>query len=203
MLHDSNVANIEAYQNFLKIIEENTLIKEIDDNKMEYYINYYMDMRNFQLNFAWAIPSEYAINEIIKFSRKDKVLEIGSGLGLWCHLLQLNGLDIIGTDNFSSHTQKEKERFCKIEEISAIDATNKYIDRNVLMTIWPPMSSMVSDALKIFKGNKLIYIGEPEGGCTGDESFFDILEKYWVKIDIIKISQWRGICDGLHIYLKK
>jgi hypothetical protein len=41
---------------------------------------------------------------------------------------------------------------------------------------------MASDALTAFEragGDKLIYIGEPKGGKTGDDAFFDALSSRW------------------------
>ena len=54
----------------------------------------------------------------------------------------------------------------------------------VLFLCWPPGwgSEMASQALTDFEkfgGDRLIFIGEPKGGKTGDDAFFDALSAGW------------------------
>ncbi|MEU4526376.1 hypothetical protein AB0F52_47590 [Amycolatopsis sp. NPDC024027] len=55
---------------------------------------------------------------------------------------------------------------------------------SVLFLCWPPAwgSDMASKALINFEesgGTDLIFIGEPQGGKTGDERFFELLSQGW------------------------
>lgn len=52
-----------------------------------------------------------------------------------------------------------------------------------------------------FKGDQVIVIGEPEGGCTSD-GCLDKLDKNpaWELITIIDIPKWYGMHDRLVVY---
>lgn len=157
----------------------------------------------FTQKFSWAVPSEEVINEIKHFVGQLKVLEVGAGLGLWCYLLKLKGCDIIATDNFSSHFKNYDHKFCDIENLDAVSALKKYSDKDVLMLVWPPyLDSMAYDALKLFKGNKLVYVGEPEGDACATDDFFELLNKEWKLVKEIKIPRWFGMHDLLFLYEK-
>jgi len=169
----------------------------------EYDAQCYRNIRDFQLSYSWAIPCEEAIECIYNFAEKEKILEIGAGLGLWAQLLKLRGADILAIDNFISHTDKNKERYFYVEDLDANSAMQKYDDAKILLMIWPPMTNMASDAVKIFNGNKIIYIGEYREGCTGNSSFFDILESEWNLVNNIDIPNWYTTRDSLFLYSKK
>jgi len=109
---------------------------------------------NFTKYYSWAVPCREALIEIKKFVENDKCLEVGSGL--WAHLLQLSGIDIVATDN-----KLEKYPKFWIEELNANDAMVKYNDRNVLFLSWSRINPTEN-----FNGSKIIFIGENKGGCT-------------------------------------
>ena len=55
--------------------------------------------------------------------------------------------------------------------------------------------TMASDALAAFEvagGERLVYIGEPKGGKTGDDAFFDALSARWTleSADTRFVSWW-------------
>jgi len=97
---------------------------------------------------------------------------LGYGL-IYCLLEDVN---VISTDPFTFYNvYKNMILFYDVE---------KYNNANILMLIWPPAegmegSNMSYDSLKLFKGNKLIYIGEYMGGLTGSEKFIELLNKEW------------------------
>ncbi len=71
----------------------------------------------------------------------------------------------------------------------------------VLMLCWPPYAEpMGFHALKGFRGDRLVYIGERYGGCTGDDAFHELLEAEWDTISEHALPQWEGINDRLFIY---
>jgi hypothetical protein len=97
---------------------------------------------------------------------------------------------------------------------------------HALMLCWPPYSeTMASDCLDTFQGDTVIYIGERQNGCTGDDKFFEDLTgnvsgtedeqtgEWWVDgvelvVDwketiTIAIPQWEGIHDYLTIYQRE
>jgi hypothetical protein len=54
---------------------------------------------------------------------------------------------------------------------------------------------MASTALRAFEdpgGQRLVYIGEPQGGKTGDDAFFDRLNQAWKleSVDTQHVAWW-------------
>lgn len=112
----------------------------------------------FNKKYSWAVPSKDVVQKISNFIESDKCLEIGVGSGLWSYLLKLNVVDILPTD---SNQEKFDKYYIDFEKIDGNAAIHKYQDRNVLFLCWSRI-----DPTKNFKGNKIIYIGEGEDGCT-------------------------------------
>ena len=78
------------------------------------------------------------------------------------------------------------------------------------MMVWPPYDDPFAyKSLSAFRGNKLIFIGEGAGGCTGDDDFFNLLCSQWQEVTNIGpedwegIPNWHGIHDRLHLYSRK
>lgn len=212
----------------IKKFGPNSEISSIDDPRVEYlaeHSNYtkeqafkylqdigisdYYKRDYFTGNYGWSVPSKEAIEELKKFINNETVLEIGSGYGLWAKLLKDAGVNVIATDlpfsNKQDSHRPKKIKFTEIEEIDAEVTIQKYIYKPyVLMMSWPPYDDpMAAKSLKGFKGNKLIFIGEGEGGCTGDDQFFKILKTEWNFVKEINIPQWSGIHDYISLYDRK
>ena len=164
----------------------------------------------FVKRYSWASPTKEAIERIKQFTGNDTILEIGSGYGLWARLLKDEGVNIVATNKpFTKEDGHipEIKNISFIEEIEELDhkkAIEKYGKYNVLMMCWPPYDDpMAYESLKEFKGNKLIFIGEGHGGCTGCDNFFELLSKEWNLYKVITLPQWWGIHDSLFLYIRK
>lgn len=163
----------------------------------------------FTSNYGWAVPDLKSLQQIKDFVGDGKVLEIGSGYGLWAKLLKDIGVNIIATDVLSDQEQKryrpQDKTFTEVEDWNDFDSINKYGSKSdVLMLCWPPYDNpMATTALRGFGGNKLIYIGEGFSGCTANDDFFDLLEKQWTEVDDISLNKWEGIHDALYLYRRK
>ena len=209
-------------QNIYKAIKDNIEIVQYKNNKkisptlFKCFNDYLGDhpavknVRDFFIGeFSYSVPNEKAIGSMAKFIGNDTCLEVGAGLGLWSYLL-IKDYDIkmIVTDDNSTHYEKEtrkKNKYCDIIDINAENAVKQYRNANVLMMIWPPYdNNLAVGALKEFEGNKLIYIGEPKGGCTGTDEFFELLKKEWTYIKPeYNINNWPDIKDQLFFYERK
>lgn len=168
----------------------------------------YFDRQDkFRTEYGWSVPTRRAIEHIQKFVGNDMILEVGAGKGLWAKLMQDLGMHVTPTD--LSHTDNKYikgDPHTEVQMMDAVDAVNKFGDHSVLMLNWPPYNDpMAAQALKAFRGNKLIYVGEGWGGCTGDDCFHNIIEKEWQLVEEreIDIPQWYGIHDWLHLYRRK
>lgn len=158
----------------------------------------------FTSTLSWAIPSMIAIQAIREFVGSTPIVEIGAGRGLWSHLLQMNQVTVIPTD-----IEAPSATFTPIELSDATTAVEKYLrPGGCLLTCWPNVcSDYATNALKVALEkdliDKVIYIGEPEGGCTGDDEFHEIMEQHFVRIQQVEIPQWWGIHDTLNLYQKR
>lgn len=164
-----------------------------------------IDMRRrdeFTKGVSWAVPSQPVITQLCKWIGENNVLEVGCGKGLWTYLLRLEGVNVTVTDTKSQ--EAETGFVDDIEECEAKDATERHPECNVLFLCWPPYDrAMAAEALESFKGDRVIYIGEGNGGCTADDSFHAMLEEQFEDDDVIEIPQWWGIHDCCMLYKRK
>lgn len=168
--------------------------------------------RIFNSFFSYAVPDTNAIEKILEFAENDQILEIGSGLGLWSGLLRKKGITIWATDigdegeYYNQGTLLNKERlWTEIEIMDHKQAIRNYGDlSNVLFLCWPtPNNSSPVESVELFKGEKLIYVGECPGGSTANENFFRNLYKNFSLKEVIEIPQWRGVFDKMYFFVRK
>jgi len=147
----------------------------------------------FVRRICYTVPTRKLITECLSFiGKRDKVLSIGSGKGLLEKLLILKGVDVHATDYCSKDWDfGYSTRFCNVEKLNAIRALHKYSKVPVLFMSWPEQTSeMASEALRMFEGNKFIYIGETKGGSVGTDKFFDLLSAEWDLVKWLELSHF-------------
>lgn len=151
--------------------------------------------------FGWSIPSREATDSICQFIGTSSVLEIGAGKGLWAAILKCKGIDIIATsiiDGLYCGEDDMQETFTDIEHIDCIQAIDKYPHRDCLFVVWG--SGILLPAVTLFKGHKVIVIGEDEHGCTDYLSEDHPIFKYQ---ESIKIPKWQGLWDKVRLYQRR
>lgn len=162
-------------------------------------VSYYGLREWYTHNFAWAVPTYPALRRIARFSHY-RIVEIGAGSGLWAFLLtNVMRCKVWAYDSleweFSSHYYDVRQGGPE-KAADHPDAT--------LLLCWPPFESpMAYQAVKAFKGNRIIYIGEGRGGCTGDNKFHRLLEMGWERKGGWGVPQWEGIHDHISFYERK
>jgi len=123
-----------------------------------------------QISYEWVKP-------LADFIGTKKCLEIMSGNGALSSALRKCGVDIVATDDYSWGIFANKNNhWLDIENISARKAIKKYDDVKYIICSWPPYDTKDAyEALKMMRtcnaSARMIYFGEPLGGCTGDEKF--------------------------------
>jgi hypothetical protein len=160
------------------------------------------ERRKYTSTVAWAIPSDEAIKSIQTFAGGDTILEIGAGLGYWAMLLKEQGVNNIPTDNKEMcWKHSATPTYIPVIRKRHLKALSSYPEVPVLFLCWPPYNTpMADEALNAFKGNKVIYIGEDEGGCNADGNFFNLLEEKWKLNKCVFIPQWYGLHDRMFLY---
>lgn len=168
-------------------------------------IGAYASRKTLVQEFAWAIPSNNAIEKIKSYSQK--IIEIGAGSGYWAKLLADEGVDVIAFDDRSFTGDRdniwlyEKTALHYPVGVGSVEMIAANPDRDLLLC-WPDYDSdFAFQALKEFKSGIFFYIGEDEGGCTGCDEFHEELKKLEL-LEVIGIPNWHGIRDALYIYRK-
>jgi len=145
----------------------------------------YLDfrMRDWFINkYGYAILHRKAIEAIRPYA---PLVEIGSGSGYWTYELRKYGVDCVATDTMEGKygfftygsIQRWNRHYTYIELLNSVEAVRKYPNRN-LLTVWPDYAeSWAADALDIFTGQVVIYMGEGKGNATADDRFHDLLDE--------------------------
>lgn len=116
---------------------------------------------------------------------RSPLLEIGAGRGQWQRALAEKGADVLALDNMSSPATRQGMRgqvLCGTE----VDAS-KHRDRALLL-VYPNPGPMAFKCLENYRGDTLVFIGEPRGGVNGDGQFFDALGRDWVLEETLPVD---------------
>lgn len=150
--------------------------------------------------YAWAIPTEEAIQLCVSLS---PIVEVGAGTGYWASLIAAAGGAIhaydIAPPTIRSNRYKHSNLYHPVMPVEWLRWDRTY--RSALMLCWPPYEdSMAYSALRAFRGNRLIYIGEGKWGCTGNDAFHEELEANWTHTISVDLPQWCGLNDRLQVW---
>jgi len=161
---------------------------------------YYAHRRQMVLIYAWAVPMPYVIHRIAEAF--DAVVEIGAGTGYWAWQLRQAGVAVYAYDEHPYANAQANHYWSEIAR-GGPECATQHPDAALLLC-WPPYDNpMARDALRAYKGNHLIYVGEPEGGCTGDDAFHRKLRYGWTLTQEYEIPQWDGIHDRVFFYERR
>ncbi len=153
--------------------------------------------------FGWSIPSLNCLEQALNFIGNDTVLEIAAGVGFWSALLRSKNIVVHATsivDNrYYNDKAMEHNIWTSVEILDGAHAVQKYTDANCLFLSWG--NGILYETLPLFKGNKIIIIGEHEGGCTDYLSVDDFDE--FELLQCITIPRWMGLCDDMRFYVRK
>jgi hypothetical protein len=157
-----------------------------------------------QAAYAYAIPSPETIDWAVRFCEGRPIVEVGAGRGYWANQLSRAGLTVEAyeieppdkQENVSfPRTDGQADVWFPVDAVDSLSFDSR--SGHVLFLCWPPGwdNPMASDTLAAFEragGNRLIYIGEPKGGKTGNDRFFDALAERWTleSTDSQFVSWW-------------
>lgn len=152
--------------------------------------------------YSWSIPTPDDITWIARHLDGRGVVEVGAGTGYWAWQLSQVGVDVIAFDA----TPFGENRYCQPIQyhpvhLAGIEVAAEHPHRALLLC-WPPYDNpMAAKAVAAYAGDLLISIGEPPGGCTADDVFFDTLDLEWTEIGVApRHVTWWGIHDYVRIY---
>ncbi len=163
-----------------------------------------------QAAYAYAIPSPETIEWMARFCDGQTVVELGAGRGYWAAQLAAAGVEI---DAYDSEPPDKSENVSFVKADGQMDVWHpvgnlgEFTARSfagagdVLFLCWPPGwgNTMASDALAAFKaagGERLVFVGEPKGGKTGDDAFFEALTEDWeIESEDAQFVSWWNLVD--------
>jgi hypothetical protein len=171
--------------------------------------------------YCWAVPDPDTLDVVAKWLGP-KAIEIGAGTGYWAWQLSERGVDIVAYDakppdrvttNYwcSPRTGRYGELVGELREVffplqkggPSMLARQAHADRTLFLC-WPPYNEdMASLCLEHYQGERLVYLGESAGGCTGDAQFFEALERDWALVETHRPMQWDGIHDWVQVYERR
>ena len=179
--------------------------------------------------YAWAIPNARALRVIARYAAPAGLVEVGAGTGYWASELERLGVDVLAYDMRPPQQRNHSNGYFRRDTDArtgypladgrrVIGTTfttvlrggtpqaGKHADRALLLC-WPPYrTKMAATALKHYLkagGQTVIYVGEGNGGCTGDDRFHDLLAQQFEEVETISIPRWNGMFDELFIYRRK
>jgi hypothetical protein len=186
----------EYYKAFRLVDGEHYLLGKKHENEI-------INRWDFTSYWSWAVPINKAIEMIAKYS---PIIEIGAGKGYWANLISKKGGIIHAYDKkpYMNHWCSPGKKYYPVS-IGTTDVLKERRYRNCSLFIcWPPfLGELACEALKAFKGDIFIYIGESSGGCTGNDLFFMELEEHWREIESQGLPNWEGMNDYLAVYERR
>nr|WP_042194430.1 hypothetical protein [Kibdelosporangium sp. MJ126-NF4] len=171
-----------------------------------------------QATYAYAIPSPETVGWITRFSAGRPMVELGAGRAYWAAQLVAAGLAVEAYDS-EPPGKTENASFPSVvgqqDVWHHVRGLEEFLDRAtgradyVLFLCWPPGwgNTMASQALGAFErsgGERLIFIGEPRGGKTGDDAFFDKLSAAWrLESQDEQHVSWWNLSDAAQGWVRK
>lgn len=148
--------------------------------------------------YAWAVPNDEALGML---ARCGPLVEIGAGGGYWAMLLRERGADVLAFD-IEPHENHWVKRGWSPVERGGPEVLPALGNARALFLCWPPMSDLALTCLARFRGDTVAYVGEHQGGCCADDSFFGALERIYEQVEECHLPQWPGIHDYLSVWKK-
>jgi hypothetical protein len=153
--------------------------------------------------FSWAIPTDAALDLIAKYA---PLVECGAGMGYWLALLRARGVDAVGYDRSSPGRKNAFHRSARrpwatVGRASSLEAARRHEDRTLVLC-WPPYDDDAASygALRAYRGDVVIHIGEPGEGSTGSVRFHRELALNWTLIEEVELPHWPRLQDRVMVY---
>lgn len=132
------------------------------------------DPATWRSRYGFAIPSEDAL-DLIAAQSPGGVVELGAGTGYWARLLADRGVDVVAYD-LAPPPSQDNRWFAGQTPWFPVEPGDegvvaRHADRTLLL-VWPARNeTWAADAAVAHLANggqRLVYVGEPPGGRTGD-----------------------------------
>jgi hypothetical protein len=144
--------------------------------------------------YSWAVPTPDVITYCAEY---DNLISVGAGNGYWEHLIEENGGSVFAFDE-----EPPNETYTTVESGTVTKYGSKIMNSPVLL-VWPPYGERMAQAVTDYKPSHILYVGEQRGGCTGNDGFFDRLDREYGLVAKLELPSYKGIHDDFYHYIRK
>lgn len=158
--------------------------------------------------YSWTITDPDSVAFVVAHAQ-GRVLDPMAGSGWWCRLLDGAGIDVAAYDEAPPHHGGNRYHKAGISHLlvhpgDAVQAVIEHGRDRTLLLSWPPYDNPIGvRTLAAYLGDRVIYIGEGEGGCCGDDDLFDLLASQWRQVAEHRPVQWWGMHDYITVYERR
>lgn len=149
--------------------------------------------------YAWGIPSTEAIELLLRYS---PLVEMGAGTGYWTWLVRQAGGDILAFDRYPPPDRRNRWHAGQAQWTEVKPGGARLLARHTeraLFLCWPPTDEpMGLECLTAYRGDTVVYVGEPRDDLQGRDEFLRRLDT-WEVVETLAIPQWEGIRDRLFV----
>ena len=142
--------------------------------------------------YSWAVPNKEALVYLAEF---ENLVEVGAGNGYCAKCIT----DAGGTVRATEASPPDKT-YTTVEQAYVDDLE---LSDEAVLTVWPPYNDAMSSMIATREPAHILYVGEPRGGCTASDRFFEIVEQQYGLVAKIDIPSYTGIHDNLFHYVRK
>jgi len=155
--------------------------------------------------FSWAIPTDEALGVVAKYA---PLVECGAGMGYWTALLQARGVAAVAYDLYppgglalNEYHQRGRKPWVQVDQGSSVAAVRRHPGHTLLLC-WPPYADDAASyaTLRAYRGDEVVYLGEPGEGATGSVRFHRELRLNWTLVESIDLPRWPRLRDRLTVY---
>ena len=155
--------------------------------------------------FSWAVPNTRALDVLAAHA---PLVECGAGTGYWAALLRARGVDIVAYDAVppgrrgkNDYHRARREPWTHVLRASSLAAVRRHRDRTLVLC-WPPYGDDAASyaVLRAYRGDTVVYIGEPDEGATGSVRFRRELALNWTLAQAVALPRWPRLRDTLMVY---
>jgi len=151
--------------------------------------------------YSWTITDPDTVALVAEHSG-GRLVDPMAGTGYWGWVLAQHGVDVTSSDAEpgTNHWHKDHPCYGPVVAMPGVDAVVPHADRTLFLA-WPPYNTPDgADILAAYRGSRVIYVGEGDGGCTGDDRLHELLAKEWREVTYRVPVQWFGIHDVVTVY---
>jgi hypothetical protein len=157
--------------------------------------------------YAWTITDPVSVAFVARWAG-GRMVDPMAGTGYWGYVLGFLGTDVASYDIAPPQENGWHKNAVQHAPVDAVnhgaEVVGLHPDRTLLLS-WPPYNEPAgTDVLAAYRGSRVIFIGEREGGCTGDDDLHDLLgDGEWVERAQRRPVQWWGMHDVITVYDRK